>query len=62
VALARVSATFSAVSMLTLPVTAALYGWLIFGEPLTLNQAIGAPIVLASILVARLAAFPPTRR
>ena len=56
VALAHVSATFSAVSLLTLPVTAALYGWLIFGEPLTLNQAIGAPIVLASILAARLAA------
>ena len=59
VALAHVSATFSAVSLLTLPVTAALYGWLIFGEPLTLNQAIGAPIVLASVLGARLAA---TRR
>jgi drug/metabolite transporter (DMT)-like permease len=57
VALAHVSATFSAVSLLTLPVTAALYGWLIFGEPLTLNQAIGAPIVLASILGARLAAM-----
>lgn len=55
VALAHVSATFSAVSLLTLPVTAALYGWLFFGEPLSLDQAIGAPIVLASILAARLA-------
>src|SRR5262249_50379720 len=62
VALAHVSATFSAVSLLTLPVTAVLYGWLIFGEPLTLNQAIGAPIVLASILAARLAAMPATSR
>jgi drug/metabolite transporter (DMT)-like permease len=60
VALAHVSATFSAVR--TLPVTAAFYGWLVFGEPLTLNQAIGAPIVLASILAARLAAMPSTRR
>ena len=58
VVLARVSATFSAVSLLTLPVTAALYGWLIFSEPLTLNQAIGAPIVLAGILAARLAMLP----
>lgn len=55
VALAHVSATFSAVSLLVLPVTAVFYGWLFFGEPLTLNQAIGAPIVLASVLVARLA-------
>ncbi len=54
VALAHVSATFSAVSLLTLPVTAALYGWIFFNDPLTLNQAIGAPIVLASIRAARL--------
>ena len=58
VALAHVSATFSAVSLLILPVTAGLYGWIFFSEPLTLNQAIGAPIVLASILAARLAAMP----
>jgi len=62
VAMAHVGPTFSAVSLLTLPVTAALYGWLIFGEPLTVNQAVGAPIVLASILVARLAAIPGKAR
>ncbi|HKF72226.1 MAG TPA: DMT family transporter [Stellaceae bacterium] len=61
VALAHVSATFSAVSLLTLPVTAAFYGWLAFGEPLTVNQAIGAPIVLTSILAARLAILPSGR-
>ena len=55
VALAHVGATFSAVSLLSLPVTAALYGWLIFSEPLSINQAIGAVIVLGSILAARLA-------
>jgi len=55
VALAHVGATFSAVSLLSLPVTAALYGWLIFSEPLSVNQAIGAVIVLGSILAARLA-------
>ena len=58
VALAHVGPTFSAVSLLVLPVTAALYGWLIFSEALTLNWAIGAAIVLASILAARLAALP----
>jgi drug/metabolite transporter (DMT)-like permease len=58
VALAHVGPTFSAVSLLVLPVTAALYGWLIFSEALTLNWAIGATIVLASILAARLAALP----
>jgi drug/metabolite transporter (DMT)-like permease len=61
VALAHVSATFSAVSLLTLPVTAVLYGWLFFNEPLTLNQAVGIPIVLASILAARLATMPRGR-
>lgn len=61
VALAHVSATFSAVSLLTLPVTAALYGWLFFSEPLSLNQAIGAPTVLASILAARLAMVSSAR-
>jgi drug/metabolite transporter (DMT)-like permease len=66
VAMPHLGATFSAVSLLTLPVTAALYGWLLFSEPLTVHQAIGAPIVLASILAARLAAMPaspnPRRR
>jgi drug/metabolite transporter (DMT)-like permease len=62
VALAQVGATFSAVSMLSIPVTAAIYGWLLFGEPLTVNQSIGAPVVLASILATRLAASPlPSR-
>jgi drug/metabolite transporter (DMT)-like permease len=61
VALAHVSAAFSAVSLLILPVTAVFYGWLFFSEPLTLNQAIGAPIVLGSILVARLAAVSSRR-
>jgi drug/metabolite transporter (DMT)-like permease len=62
VALAHVGPTFSAVSLLVLPVTAALYGWLLFAEPLTLNWAIGAAIVLASILVARLASLPPAAK
>jgi drug/metabolite transporter (DMT)-like permease len=54
VALARLSATFSAVALLCLPVSAALLGWALLGEALSLNQAIGGVIILTSILVARL--------
>jgi drug/metabolite transporter (DMT)-like permease len=54
VALARLSATFSAVALLCLPVSAALLGWALLGEALSLNQGIGGVIILASILAARL--------
>lgn len=53
VALARLGAAFSAVSLLFLPVIAALLGWLVLGEALTPHQALGGAIVLASILGAR---------
>ncbi|MBI1774297.1 MAG: DMT family transporter [Proteobacteria bacterium] len=53
-ALAHVGAAFSAVALLSLPVSAAFYGWLLLGEPVTLNQGIGGAIILASILGARL--------
>jgi len=52
-ALAGVSATFSSLALLSLPVNAALLGWLLLGEPLTLNQVVGGAIVLASIFMAR---------
>jgi drug/metabolite transporter (DMT)-like permease len=52
-ALARLSATFSAVALLCLPVSAALLGWALLGEALSLHQAIGGIIILASILAAR---------
>jgi drug/metabolite transporter (DMT)-like permease len=54
VALARLSATFSAVALLCLPVSAALLGSALLGEALSLNQAIGGIIILTSILAARL--------
>ncbi|MBV9523147.1 MAG: DMT family transporter [Alphaproteobacteria bacterium] len=54
-ALARLGASFSAVSLLLLPVGAALQGWVVLGEPLSLRQTIGGAIILASILGARLA-------
>jgi drug/metabolite transporter (DMT)-like permease len=53
-ALAGLSATFSAVALLCLPVSAALLGWALLGEALSLHQAIGGIIILASILAARL--------
>jgi drug/metabolite transporter (DMT)-like permease len=55
VALARLGASFSAVSLLFLPVGAAIQGWALLGEGISLNQAIGGVIILGSILGARLA-------
>jgi drug/metabolite transporter (DMT)-like permease len=55
VALARLGASFSAVSLLFLPVGAAIQGWALLGEGVSLNQAIGGVIILGSILGARLA-------
>jgi drug/metabolite transporter (DMT)-like permease len=58
VALAQLGATFAAVALLCLPVTAAIYGWILLGEALSATQGIGALIILASILGARLASRP----
>ena len=54
VAMTHVGATFAAVSLLALPVSAAFYGWLLLGEALSARQGIGGAIILASILGARL--------
>jgi drug/metabolite transporter (DMT)-like permease len=58
VALAQLGATFAAVALLCLPVAAAIYGWILLGEALSATQEIGALIILASILGARLASRP----
>jgi drug/metabolite transporter (DMT)-like permease len=55
VALARLGASFSAVSLLFLPVGAAIQGWALLGERISFNQAIGGVIILGSILGARIA-------
>jgi drug/metabolite transporter (DMT)-like permease len=55
VALAELGAAFSAVALLCLPVSAALLGWGVLGEALSVTQGIGGAIILASILGARLA-------
>jgi drug/metabolite transporter (DMT)-like permease len=55
VALARLSATFSAVALLSLPAIAAMWGWTLLGEPFSARQAIGGVVILLSVLGARLA-------
>jgi drug/metabolite transporter (DMT)-like permease len=55
VALARLGATFSAVALLCLPIGAAILGWVLLGERLSITQGIGGVIILVSILGARLA-------
>jgi drug/metabolite transporter (DMT)-like permease len=55
VALAELGAAFSSVALLCLPVSAALLSWAVLGEALSVTQAIGGAIILASILGARLA-------
>jgi drug/metabolite transporter (DMT)-like permease len=54
VALAELGAAFSSVALLCLPVSAALLGWVVLGEALSVTQGIGGAIILASILGARL--------
>lgn len=55
VAVSELGTAFSSVSLLSLPVTAALLGWILLAEPLTLQQMIGGAIILASIAGAKLA-------
>jgi drug/metabolite transporter (DMT)-like permease len=57
-ALAHLPASFSSVALLIQPVGAALLAWLLLAEPLGLMQALGGAVVLAGVLVARLASRP----
>jgi drug/metabolite transporter (DMT)-like permease len=52
-ALSYLSAAFSSVALLSLPVVSALLGWLLLQEPVAANQAIGGAIVLGGIFFAR---------
>ena len=51
--LGRLPAALTAVTVLIQPVVAALLGWLIFAETLTLVQALGGAVVLAAIVLAQ---------
>ena len=52
-ALGHLPASFSALTILIEPLTAAILGWIWLGEALSLMQALGGIVVLAGILVAR---------
>ena len=52
-ALAHLPAAFSSVSLLLQPVMAALFAWVLLGEPLGMLQLVGGAIVLAGIYLAR---------
>lgn len=52
-ALAHLPAAFSSVSLLLQPVMAALFAWVLLGEPLGVVQLAGAAVVLAGIILAR---------
>ena len=52
-ALAHLPVAFASVSLLVQPVTAALVAWALFGEQIGAQQAVGAVIVLAGIMLAR---------
>jgi drug/metabolite transporter (DMT)-like permease len=52
-ALAHLPVAFASVSLLVQPVTAALVAWVLFGEQIGAQQAVGGVIVLAGIMLAR---------
>lgn len=56
-AFAHLPAAFSAVALLLTPVLAALFAWLLLGEPVGASQMIGGAIVLGGIYLARRASL-----
>jgi drug/metabolite transporter (DMT)-like permease len=52
-ALAHLPAAFSSVSLLLQPVLATVFAWLLLGEIIGPNQALGGALVLLGILIAR---------
>ena len=53
VAFRHLTASFASVALLATPVLAALFGWLLLGETLTLLQSLGCAAVLAGIAVSQ---------
>ncbi|MGH8606099.1 MAG: DMT family transporter [Gammaproteobacteria bacterium] len=58
-ALALLPASFSSVTLLVQPVAAAVFAWVLLAEPFGAQQALGGAIVLAGILVCRVATIKP---
>lgn len=54
-ALAHLPAAFSAVGLLVQPLSAAVFAWALLGEPFVARQGLGGAIVLAGIVICRLA-------
>lgn len=54
-ALARLTASLSAITLLLQPVLAAVWGWLILEQALTFEQALAGLVVVAGVVTARLA-------
>jgi drug/metabolite transporter (DMT)-like permease len=58
-ALAHLPAAFSSVSLLVQPVAAAVFAWVLLAEPFGVQQAVGGAVVLAGIVLCRLAMLRP---
>jgi drug/metabolite transporter (DMT)-like permease len=54
-AMAHLPAAFSSVSLLVQPVAAAIFAWVLLSEPFGALQALGGAVVLAGIVICRLA-------
>ncbi len=54
-AMAHLPASFSSVSLLVQPVAAAIFAWVLLAEPFGALQALGGAVVLAGIVICRLA-------
>jgi drug/metabolite transporter (DMT)-like permease len=52
-ALAHLPASLSSLSLLIEPLMAAIFAWVLLGEPVSLRQAVGGAIILAGIALAR---------
>lgn len=56
--LAHLPVAFSSIGLLLQPVVAAVMAWLLLAEPLGLLQGLGGAVVLAGVIIARLASRP----
>jgi drug/metabolite transporter (DMT)-like permease len=54
-AMAHLPASFSSVSLLVQPVAAAIFAWVLLAEPFGALQALGGAVVLAGIVICRMA-------
>jgi drug/metabolite transporter (DMT)-like permease len=58
-AMAHLPAAFSSVSLLVQPVAAAVLAWAVLAEPFGALQALGGAVVLAGIVICRMASLKP---